>query len=78
MGRRDNSFKAACQILIRFDKHNLRTRNHNVAHAQFGDFHHAFNHLASILIDKFVLFRIADDFHQFFTVFQLALKKAAK
>ena len=58
--------------------HHLGAGDHDVTHAQLGNFEHALDHVLGVLIDEVAFFRIGDDFHQIIAVFWLALEELAE
>ncbi len=60
------------------DGHHLGAGNHDVAHAQLGNFEHPLDHVLGVLIDEVPLFGIGDDLYQIVAVFWLALEELAE
>ncbi len=74
----DNHVQAFFERLVAFQRYHLGARDHDIAHALFGDIHHAFQHVAGIGIDQIVLFGITDQLYQIATVFRFAVEQLIK
>ncbi len=60
VGRFNNHRQALFKALVALQGYHLRARDHNVAHALFGNIQHPFQHVAGVLVDQLFLLRIAD------------------
>ena len=74
----DDDWQELVHRLGLLDGHHLGAGDHDVTHAQLGNFEHALDHVLGVLIDEVPLFGIGDDLYQIVAVFWLALEELAE
>ena len=73
----EGEYSLSCDWLIAADGDHLRARDHDVAHPEFGNLEHPFDHLLGLFVDDVALFGILDHADQLMAILGFALKQVA-